>query len=73
MYQTVDVQPCHADGDDVLEDRFHPAPDLQAFAGIGFLHELVPAPADPVAAEQGEDEGAYGQQVGTCRKRLPKK
>lgn len=62
--QPVHIQEGHHGGDHVTEDGFHPWPDLQAFAGVGFGHEVVPAPAELVAAEQRKDQRAYGQQVG---------
>ena len=52
-------------GNQIAEDGLHPVLNLQPLAGIGFGNELVPAPAVALAAaEDGDDQGAEGQQVG---------
>jgi len=44
--------------------RLHPVLYLQTLTGIGFLQEVIPAPAPLVAAEQSKQQRADGQQVG---------
>ena len=66
--QTVEIERENAAGDEDLEERLHPGADLQPAAGIGLCHEVIPTPADPGAAEEGEDKGADRQCF--CSKRL---
>ena len=62
--QTHDVDNNNRHGNDIAEDGLHPVSDLQALARIGFRQEVLPAPAVTlIAAEDHEDQGAYGQQV----------
>ncbi len=51
------------DGNNVSEQRFLPFLYFQSFACIGFTDETVPAPADPVTAEESEYQRAERQDV----------
>ena len=45
------IDDCDDDGNGVFEQRFLPSLYFQAFAGIGFLAEAVPAPAYSMTAK----------------------
>ena len=62
--ETIDIKEGHDHGYDDLEDGFHPLLYFHALAGIGLGNEVVPAPAELIAAEQRKDERADRQQVG---------
>ena len=46
------------DRDHEAEKGFHPRLYFHAFAGVGFGDEIVPAPAELIAAEQSENKRA---------------
>ena len=60
------LERCHAvgidesdnDGSDILKNRAHPRTDLETSAGVCFTDEIIPAPAEFVAAEQRQHKGA---------------
>ena len=60
---TVYIDDCDDDGNGVFEQRFLPFLYFQAVACIGFPDEAVPAPSDPVTAEEGENKGSQRQDV----------
>lgn len=51
----VDIKCNNAQRYENAEERLHPALYLHAPAGVGFNNEVIPAPAESVAAEQGHD------------------
>ena len=47
----------------IPKNRLHPGADLQAPAGVGFGHKIVPAPAKAVAAEQRQHQRPQRQHI----------
>ena len=64
MNHAVNVDECDGYRNEIPEQRLHPVLHLQAGAGIGFVHELVPTPAEFIAAEQRNNQGAQRQNIG---------
>ena len=62
-HKTVDIDENDDNGNQVAEYPLHPALNLKTLTGIGFGKEFIPAPAELVAAEQGEGQRAQRQQV----------
>ena len=61
--QAVDIQEDYRYRNQVLEEGLHPILNLGAVAGVGFQHEVLPAPANFVAAEAGDDQRTQRQHV----------
>ena len=62
--QSGNVDHNDGNGGNDAEEGHHPVFDLQAFAGVGFCHKLLPAKAKALeCTEDHETQGANGQQV----------
>lgn len=59
----VDIDENDNDRSDILKNRTHPRTDLETSAGVCLTDEIIPTPAELVAAEQRQHKRAERQDV----------